>query len=194
LQKVENRSALPWDEMTRFQQEVDLGMGHRLRQTTSLGINDLSLIAYRGRPNSRVTRLPFRSQQRQSGIHVEIKSAIRIHVLPNQQCQRSVVAGCQLPCQCGCASIHASDRRLGAPPPVGMKERYKLRLGICDAFGKVASGIGSPPVNTVIRKYRPFLLILGAAPAKLSHPQFVLLPRTGRHRTRARLFRPRDRS
>jgi hypothetical protein len=42
----------------------------------------------------------------------------------------------------------ASDRRLGAPPPVGMKERYKLRLAICGAFGKVASGIGSQPVNT----------------------------------------------
>ena len=33
----------------------------------------------------------------QSRIHVEIESAIRIHVFPNKRGQRSVVGGCQLP-------------------------------------------------------------------------------------------------
>jgi len=37
-------------------------------------------------------QLPFRSQQRQSSVHVKVEPSIRVHVVPYQRGQRGVVA------------------------------------------------------------------------------------------------------
>jgi hypothetical protein len=43
------------------------------------------ILPYGGRPNSRVTRGPFGSLERQTVIHIEFEATVRGHMLPDQR-------------------------------------------------------------------------------------------------------------